>query len=186
MGLNLRKWNRILHRDFGYFFFGLTIIYSLSGIALNHLKDWNPSYVVYTNRVQWEQPVTGEPVTQKAVMTFLGKYGQEGNYKKHYQPEPERLKIFLKSGHVEINLSTGHGVMEKLKRRPVLREVNFLHYNPGRLWTWFSDVFCVSLILIAITGLFIVRGKNGITGRGAVLTGLGIAMPLILLFYYLN
>ncbi len=42
----LRKWSRILHRDIGFFFIGATIIYGLSGIALNHLKDWNPNYTV--------------------------------------------------------------------------------------------------------------------------------------------
>jgi len=42
----IRKWSKILHRDFGFFFVGATIIYGLSGIALNHLHDWNPNYAV--------------------------------------------------------------------------------------------------------------------------------------------
>jgi hypothetical protein len=42
----VRKWSRIIHRDFGYIFFGVTLIYALSGIALNHLSDWNPNYSV--------------------------------------------------------------------------------------------------------------------------------------------
>jgi len=46
----LRKWSRILHRDIGFFFIGTSIIYGLSGIAINHLKDWNPNYVVITKR----------------------------------------------------------------------------------------------------------------------------------------
>ena len=41
-----RKWSRILHRDIGYFFIGTSIIYGISGIALNHLSDWNPNYSV--------------------------------------------------------------------------------------------------------------------------------------------
>ncbi len=40
------KWNRIVHRDLGFFFFGVIIIYAVSGIALNHLEDWNPNYIV--------------------------------------------------------------------------------------------------------------------------------------------
>ena len=43
---NLRKWSRILHRDIGFFFIGTTLIYAISGIALNHLSDWNPNYSV--------------------------------------------------------------------------------------------------------------------------------------------
>jgi hypothetical protein len=40
--LTWRKWFRIIHRDFGYLFFGVTLVYAVSGIAINHLDDWNP------------------------------------------------------------------------------------------------------------------------------------------------
>jgi hypothetical protein len=136
--------------------------------------------------VAWEQSFTGTPISQGAVLSFLDAYGEKENYKKHYHPDPGRLKIFLKGGSVDVDLIGGQGVIEKLKRRPLLYEVNLLHYNPRRLWTWFSDIYCVSLMLIAVTGLIIIRGKNGISGRGAWLAGLGIAIPLILLLSYLN
>ncbi len=35
-----------------------------------------------------------------------------------------------------------------------------------------------------ITGLFIVKGRNGITKRGAILTGIGMVLPLLFLFIY--
>ena len=54
----LRKWSRILHRDIGYFFIGTTIIYGLSGIALNHMNDWNPNYKVETEQFQTTIPLT--------------------------------------------------------------------------------------------------------------------------------
>jgi hypothetical protein len=40
----------------------------------------------------------------------------------------------------------------------------------------------VALILLAATGLFMMKGKYGITGRGAWLTGAGIVIPLLFLF----
>ncbi|HRZ78208.1 MAG TPA: peptidase, partial [Bacteroidales bacterium] len=46
MEFKWRKWNRAIHRDVGYFFFAMSIVYGISGIALNHLGDWNPSYHV--------------------------------------------------------------------------------------------------------------------------------------------
>ena len=186
MKYNWRKWNRILHRDAGYFFFGMTLIYAISGIALNHIDNWNPSYSVVNKSVIWDSPNSGAPINKEVVLSFLDVYGERKNYKKHYFPDSTRLKIFLKNGNVDIDLTDGNGVLEKLNRRPVLYHVNFLHYNPKRIWTWFSDLFCLALILIAVTGLFIVRGKNGITRRGAVLTGLGIAIPLILLLAFLG
>ena len=35
---------RIIHRDVGYVAVALTIAYALSGIAVNHIEDWNPNY----------------------------------------------------------------------------------------------------------------------------------------------
>ena len=43
--MNLSKFNRVTHRDMGYLIAGLTIIYALSGIALNHKNNWNPNYI---------------------------------------------------------------------------------------------------------------------------------------------
>lgn len=185
MQINWRKWNRILHRDLGYFFFGMSVIYALSGIALNHISDWNPSYIVTRKNVQWQRAFSEDAVPKEAVLKFLEQHGERDNYKKHYRPAPRRLKIFLKSGSVELDLTTGRGVIEKLKRRSLFYEVNFLHYNPKKMWTWFSDAFCIALMIISVTGLFIIKGKKGITGRGAWLTGLGVAIPLALLMLYL-
>jgi hypothetical protein len=50
---------------------------------------------------------------------------------------------------------------------------------------WFSDLYCVVLIIVTITGLFVLKGKKGITGRGAWLTGLGVVLPLAFLVFYL-
>jgi hypothetical protein len=39
-------------------------------------------------------------------------------------------------------------------------------------------------MFVTITGLFLVKGKNGITRRGAVLTAIGVIVPLLFLFIY--
>src|SRR5688572_31795033 len=41
----LRPWLRALHRDLGYLAVGLTVMYALSGLAVNHIADWDPSFV---------------------------------------------------------------------------------------------------------------------------------------------
>ena len=56
-----------------------------------------------------------------------------------------------------------------------------LHYNPGRWWTTFSDVFAVCLILITLTGLVMVKGKKGLIGRGGILFIIGIVIPVLFL-----
>lgn len=184
MKFKWRKWNRALHRDFGYLFFGMTIIYALSGIALNHLSDWNPNFIIERYEVQ----VHGMPAEfdRADVEELLSVIGEPGTYKKHFYPGNNYLKVFIKEGTVEINMRTGKGMVEKIKRRPVFNQINYLHYNPAKWWTYFSDLYCVALVLLAIGGLFILKGKKGITGRGAWLTALGILIPLIFLWAYFN
>ncbi len=176
-----RKWFRVIHRDFGYLFFGVTLVYAISGIAINHLDDWNPNYIITSEEIQTDLgPGTG----RDEIVDMLSLYGEEKNYKNHYFPNENGLKIFLKDGVVYVNLNNGKGLIEKSKRRPVFREMNYLHYNPVKYWTWFSDLYAGALIALAVTGLFLVRGRKGITGRGAWLTILGILIPLIYLFIY--
>ena len=38
---------RAVHRDFAYFYVGLIIAFALSGIFLNHRRDWNPAQYTY-------------------------------------------------------------------------------------------------------------------------------------------
>jgi len=179
--LKWRKWFRVIHRDFGYLFFGVTLVYAISGIAINHLNDWNPNYVITTEEINTSLDRSSD---KNAILSMLEDHSEHKNYKNHYYPSENGLKIFLKEGVVYVNLSTGEGLIEKSKRRPMFREMNYLHYNPVKYWTWFSDLYAGALIALAITGIFLVRGKKGITGRGAWLTILGILIPLIYLFIY--
>lgn len=182
--MNIRKLNRIIHRDLGYVFFAASIIYGLSGIALNHIKDWNPNYIVTseTYEVQFENP---SEVSTVEIKRFLESIGEQGNYKKHYTAGDNSVKVFIKNGSVFINTLNKEAYLEKLERRPIFHQFNFLHYNHSRrLWTWFADAYAISLILLAISGLFMIKGRKGIKGRGAVLTAVGIAIPLILFLLY--
>ena len=94
-------------------------------------------------------------------------------------------KIFIKNGSIIVNTRTGKAHIEKLTRRAVFYEFNFLHYNSARkFYTWFADIYGAALILLAISGLFILKGKNGIKGRGAWLTAIGIILPIIFYVIY--
>lgn len=54
--MKIRKLLRILHRDFGYFIVGMTIVYGLSGIYLNHRHDFNPDYKIFITDFQVKLP----------------------------------------------------------------------------------------------------------------------------------
>jgi hypothetical protein len=178
-----RKYNRAIHRDLGYFFFAMSVIYGLSGIAVNHIGEWNPNYIVSNKLVDFGGRVDRN-ISKDEVISMLKKYDEEDNYKKHFFPNNNLLKVFLDGGSMLVNVNTGQGEIEKISRRPIFHAVNYLHYNPKKWWTWFSDAYAIALVLLAVTGLFILKGKNGITRRGAWLTIAGIVVPVIFLILY--
>lgn len=182
--MKFSKLNRITHRDIGYLIAGMTIIYAISGIALNHKHDWNPNYIIENRKIQTHISISRETLNDETAREILENVPGDFKYKTYYFPSGNILTIFIEGGSVRINTVTGQGEVEKLSKRPLFYQVNFLHYNPGVWWKYFSDIFCVSLILVTITGLFIVKGKNGITRRGSILTIIGIILPLLFLFIY--
>ncbi len=182
--MNIAKLNRITHRDAGYLIAGLTIIYALSGIALNHKHDWNPNYIIDNQTFTTEFTFTRESINNETARKILDEIPGKPVFKTFYFPAGNILTIFVEGGSVRINTLTGSGVLERLSKRPLFYQANFLHYNPGKWWKYFSDIFCVALLLVTITGLFIIKGKNGITRRGAILTIAGIVLPLIFLLIY--
>ena len=184
-GIKWRKWFRVLHRDLGYLFFGMTVVYAVSGIALNHRRDWNPNYRVETISTTVPDRWQGHALTRDDVAELLKLAGVEETYKKHYSPRPGSLRIFLNGGVATYLRDTGEFSAEILKRRPIFYTFNKLHYNPSVWWTWFADIFCAALLIVAITGLFLIKGYYGITRRGGVLALLGILIPGILAYMIL-
>ncbi|UCD25381.1 MAG: PepSY-associated TM helix domain-containing protein, partial [Gemmatimonadota bacterium] len=103
-----------------------------------------------------------------------------------FRSDPDSLQVFMDDGTViYVELSSGGVLTESVKSRTFLREANFLHLNHAReLWTYAADAYAAALLLLAITGLFVIKGKKGITGRGAWLTGAGVIIPVIFLLLY--
>ena len=184
-GSVFRKWSRIIHRDVSYLFAGMILIYALSGILMNHRDSLNPHYSVAVKEFKVSQDLTDREKVDKAlVLDVLQPLGEADNYTKHYFQKDGRMKVFLKGGSsLVVDTQTGAAVYEKLERRFLLSEMVKLHYNPGKWWTTFSDVFAVSLILITLTGLVMVKGPKGFWGRGGILFIIGILVPILFLMF---
>lgn len=182
----LRKWSRIIHRDLSFFFSGMIMIYAVSGIVMNHRDTINPHFTVDRKEyVITDLPPGGENIDKSAVLRLLVPLGEEGNYTKHYFPQPGAMKVFLKGGsNLYVDLQSGETVYESVKRRHFLSAVTRLHYNPGKWWTHFADVFAVALIVITLTGLIMIKGNKGLWGRGGLELMAGIAVPLAFLFFF--
>lgn len=183
--MNLRRINRAVHRDLGYFFFGMCIIYGISGIALNHRHHWNPNYIVKQEVFEVNVPADTHQGKDLA-LNILEQIGEDTGYRTHLE-SGENMRIFINGGTVNLNLLNGKGNLETIRKRPVFHQVNFLHYNtPKKLWTWFSDLFAAGLIILAFTGLFVLKGKNGFNRRGVYFVSTGVLIPLLLLYLYMN
>jgi len=178
------SWRKLIiatHRDVGYFFAGLTVIYAISGIAVNHIEDWNPNYVIRTETVPvGELPVAANDVMAAAVLDRMGITEEPESV---VRMAPDQLKIFLDQRTLTVAVPGGVVRDEIARRRFAFFEVNHLHLNHGKgFWTWFADVYAIGLIVLACTGIFIITGKKGLGGRGRWLLLTGLAIPLVYLF----
>jgi len=177
------KWRKLIiatHRDVGYFFAGLTVLYAISGIAVNHIEDWNPNYVIRTEETSvGELPTGGNADLAAAVLDRLGIVEEPESV---VRMAPDQLKIFLDQRTLTVSVPAGEVVDEVARRRYAFFEVNYLHLNHGKgFWTWFADIYAVGLLVLACTGIFIITGKKGLGGRGSWLLIAGLVIPLIYL-----
>ena len=178
-----RKWSRLIHRDISYFFAGILIIYCISGIYMNHRDSMNVHYTI--DRIEFENKEypKDKKLSEAEVRALLANYDLASSYTKHYYPQENRLKVFIKGGSsLELNQINGRGVVEILSKRPLVSDMVKLHYNPGKWWTWFSDFFCIAMIVVVISGFTMMKGSKGFIGRGGLLLLAGILIPIIILF----
>lgn len=182
---DLRRWCRVLHRDLSFLFAGMVLIYAISGIYMNHRDQINPHYSITRKVYAINDLPAQQSFDREAVESLMVRIGADERYTKHYFPREGQLKVFLKGGSsIEADLAKGRVVYESLRRRPLVSQMTTLHYNPHKWWTWFSDAFAVSLIVITLTGMFMIKGRKGLWGRGGVEMLIGIALPILLLLLF--
>jgi hypothetical protein len=184
-GFNWRHWNTVLHRDVGYFCVALTVIYAVSGIAVNHVHHWNPSYKIERVERMFEPfPVSDRPtMVAEAVSRLDLRQPNEA-----FRPAPEVVQLFFDDWSVDVHALEGVAVVERPRDRVLLRDFNYLHLNhPKRLWTYFADAYAALLLLLAVTGMFVLRGRKGLGGRGKwfVLAGLVVPLAFLVVLRYL-
>lgn len=174
----IRSLNVATHRDLGYFFSALIIVYCISGIALNHVDDWNPDFILKKRIIKLERTYTAAEIKDKQITEF-GKLVGEENYKVFDFPTSDQVKIYYNNASLHVHFSRKEAVYEQVARRPVFYQLNVIHRNSLKGWKWASDAFAFLLIVLNITGLFILKGRYGITGRGKWLIAAGTLPPVL-------
>lgn len=181
MAFKWRPWLRAFHRDVGYVAVGLTFIYALSGIAVNHITDWtdgDPSFKSYSRTIETGAPLEGD---DEAVANALrAKLAIDEKPRELYRATPDELEILFEHRTLHVNTATGRVVDEGQSPRFLLRIANWLHLNRGKkAWTYVADAYAGALLFLATSGLFMIAGKKGLLGRGAILVAVGIAIPVV-------
>lgn len=182
-----RAWLRSVHRDVGYLVIGLTFVYAISGIAINHIDDFGgsdtPSKTTVTE-VHQVDPSSIPRESPRAAAEAIASAVSAGG-------EPQRP--FLADGQVDFtvgdhtfvaDLETGEVTEEYQEGRFFLEVANWLHYNRGKeAWTFIADGYAVLLLFLATSGIFMLKGRKGFFGRGAVLIFLGVLVPILYVHY---
>ena len=173
-----RPWLRAMHRDAGYFVVGLTIIYAVSGLAVNHIASWDPSFENYERSHQMSAPLQGEDeAIAKQVVSHLE---IEEEPTEVYRVDDSELEILFDKRTLHVNTKTGKILDDGQEPRFFLRLANWLHLNRGKkAWTIVADGYAILLLGLAISGLFMIPGRKGLLGRGAIIAGIGAAIPVL-------
>lgn len=168
---------RALHRDVGYLAVGFTVIYALSGIAVNHIADWDPNFHQIRRRHELGPLPAGDTAASNRTLEALGIRQAPTEV---YRASPERLEIVLEDRTLHVDTRSGVVEEEGQKARFFLRVANFLHLNRGKkAWTYVADTYAVFLLFLAVSGLFMIPGRKGLIGRGALIAGIGAAIPAL-------
>ncbi len=173
-----RLWLRAVHRDFGYLAVGLTLVYAVSGIAINHIGEWDPNFksVVDSSQLDGPYPEDDEALVAK-VATHLGVTPDE--VRASFYDSDTVFELSLDDSVARLDTSTGEVRVASKEPRFFLRAANWLHYNRGKSqWTYIADGYAIMLLYLAASGMFMLKGKKGLVGRGGILILIGAAVPL--------
>ncbi len=175
---NWRPWLRALHRDLGYLGVGLTFVYALSGLALNHIASWDPNFKQINRTHQLSVPLTGSD--EAVARSVLGALALSEPTRELYRASPSQLDIVLDKRTLHVDIERKVVVEEGQEPRFFLRVANYLHLNRGKkAWSYIADAYAGALLFLAVSGLFMIPGKKGLLGRGALLVALGAAVPTL-------
>jgi hypothetical protein len=172
-----RPWLRAIHRDVGYFSIGLTFIYASSGLAVNHIADWEPNFRQVTRTHQLAAPLIGDDAA--VAETVRATLGIDDPLREVFRAD-ERVEIVFDRRTLRVDTQTGSVIEEGQEPRFFLRVANWLHLNRGKkAWTLIADGYALFLLLLSITGLWMFPGRKGILGRAGLIAMAGALVPAL-------
>jgi uncharacterized protein len=171
-----RAWLRAFHRDFGYLAIGFTVIYAVSGIAQNHIEDWGDvSYKTFesTRTIDAIPDDVPDPVAIKKIASLVDFGTPTATFR-----AGDEIRLEYANGSKVTAIGTQVTIQGR-SRRAFIGAANWLHTARQRKgWKYVADIYAVLLLYLAISGIFMIKGKLGLKGRGAILISIGVAVPV--------
>lgn len=186
---------RSLHRDLGYFFIGITIIYAITGFILSTRGlGWFMEKHTFTTTI--EKNVKIEDIRDR-VFININQNNILNQYDKEFQDlVKEKIKrvLFKKRENdiyhfgtrgLRIQYNVNNGVTEIKYRGYYLFLEKFISAHKTKndtAWFYISLIYSIVLAFFAISSIFMIKGKYGFKKRGVYLFTLGIATISIFLY----
>lgn len=176
LGNSIRRWSRTIHRDLGYFFIGACLVYGVSGFVLS-LRSFDVDVANAHQVVEVQLPVGLSP--DSAVTAWALHRGALPTARSA-RADDGRVRLVVPGARLHYSPEDGMVRGEVITPRQGLSYLNRLHYNRKGAWAWMALVFAVGLVVLALTGAVMVRGRRGFMHRGVWFMVAGLALMAFL------
>ncbi|NVJ53771.1 MAG: hypothetical protein HWD90_08735 [Campylobacteraceae bacterium] len=194
LSTTFRNW----HRDLGYLVIGITIVYSISGIILS-VRDLHLFEKEYILNTTIEKNIKEEELQNKLISAF-SKSEEKKSLPAHINKKSILNSFKLLENNNEFTkyqisrkkdmkfityYKTSGEVIYSISGYPTFINTFIKAHKSSTKdkWSYLALVYSLILFFLAISAIFMVKGKYGFKQRGIYLTLLGIA--LIVIFLYL-
>jgi len=169
------------------------LLFSLTGITLNHASKIEASPQVQNQKIELSAPLLkalgeredGNAPLPGKVSDWLSRELDVSIGKRPAEWSPEEIYLSMpgpgSDAWLSIDRETGAVEFEKT-RRGWVSYFNDLHKgrNAGPGWGWFLDLFAVACLVFCITGLFLLHLHARQRRMTWPLVGLGLMIPLLI------
>ena len=174
MKINIKYWMRVIHRDLGFLMVGITLVYAISGMLLNHMNGKDPAYTTEHHHIQLSSNLSKEELTD-----IWKTKNEDLTLRKITIIDETLMRLYINGGIGMYNRKNGELEYQTSTKHAFIYWINKLHYNKLHGWSWMGDFFAISLIFFAISGLWMVPKKNGIKGKGKWYLLAGVLIPIV-------
>lgn len=193
---SLSNISRSLHRDLGYFFIGITLIYAITGFILSArgLGWFKYDYNFQTNI---SKSISIDNFKKKLIeeakdgkLDYIYKFGTKDVVERNInrlvfiKEENKVLYFDYKYMHIDYHINSGLTNIIYRSYPPFLQLFIGSHLSTNnKVWFYLAMVYSIVLAFFALSAIVMVKGKYGFKKRGLFLMLAGIITVVIFLSF---